>query len=255
MRNAQPCDRTVHRAYRSEWTGRATNADVPENVLELTILISILGAVKTSSPVSRSALPHSMPARLAASAFALFAEKGFDGVNMDQIAAHAGVTKGSLYWHFNSKRELIQAACAHYYRTYQRRINEALAAISDPGERLEHTLRVAVRTCLMDEANRVFTMEIFTWAVHDAELRRGWQQFYDSVREFYIGLVRAAALEGVVNVSDPEQAVNLMLAAMEGIKLRALFEPEICSPTEEARVVEGLKEILGFSPSSKLRSR
>lgn len=187
-----------------------------------------------------------MPAELAASAFALFAEKGFDGVNLDEIAAHAGVTKGSLYWHFNSKRELIHAACTHYYRMYQRRINEALAGINDPGERLEHTLRVAVRTCLLDQANRVFTMEIFTWAVHDAELRRGWQQFYDSVREFYIGLVKAAALAGVVHVTDPEHAVNLMLAAMEGIKLRALFEPEICTPTAEARTLAGLKEILGF---------
>jgi hypothetical protein len=37
-----------------------------------------------------------------------------------------------------------------------------------------------------------------------------------------------------------------MLAAMEGVKLRALFEPEICSPEEEARLLEGLKDILGF---------
>lgn len=192
-----------------------------------------------------------MPAELAASAFALFAEKGFDGVNLDQVAAHAGVTKGSLYWHFNSKRELIHAACTHYYRTYQRRINEALATLQDPGQRLEHTLRVAVRTCLMDEANRVFTMELFTWAVHDADLRRGWQQFYDSVREFYIGLVRAAVLAGVARVADPERAVNLMLATMEGIKLRALFEPEICSAAEEERTLAGLKDILGFHPSPR----
>jgi len=197
-------------------------------------------------PRQRARRCPSKPAELAASAFALFAEKGFDGVNLDQVAAHAGVTKGSLYWHYRSKRDLILAACAHYYRTYQRRINEELASLTDPGERLEHTLRVAVRTCLLDHANRVFTMEIFRWSVHDPEVRRGWQQFYDSVRAFYIGLVRAAALAGVVRVADPEQAVNLMLATMEGIKLRALFEPEICAPAEEERILAGLKEILGF---------
>ena len=82
---------------------------------------------------------------------------------------------------------------------------------------------------------------------HDPEIRRGWQQFYDSVRAFYIGLVKAASLAGAVHTSDPEQAVNLMLAAMEGIKLRALFEPEICSPKEEDRVRQGLEEILGFT--------
>lgn len=190
----------------------------------------------------------SMPARLSASAFALFAQQGVDGVNLDQIAAHAGVTKGSLYWHYRSKHDLVKAACAHYYRTYQRRINEEIAHLTDPAERLEHTLEVAVRTCLLDEANRVFTMEIFTLSVHDAEVRRGWQQFYDSVRAFYIGLVKAATLAGALRVGDPEQAVNLMLAAMEGIKLRALFEPDICSPAEEVRVREGLREILGLPP-------
>jgi AcrR family transcriptional regulator len=192
-----------------------------------------------------------MPSQLAASAFALFAHKGVDGVNLDQVAAHAGVTKGSLYWHFQSKHELVKAACAHYYRTYQRRINSEIAHIAEPGRRLEHTLEVAVRTCLLDEANRVFTMEIFTLSVHDADIRRGWQQFYDSVRSFYVGLVRAAALAGAVGVGDAEQAVNLMLAAMEGIKLRALFEPEICSAAEESRLLEGLKDILGFQRASR----
>lgn len=187
-----------------------------------------------------------MPARLAASAFALFSGRGFDGVSVDEVAAHAGVTKGSLYWHFKSKRELIQAACAHYYRTYQRRINEGIAGCRDPGARLERTVDLAVRTCLMDGPNRVFTMEIFTLSVHDEEVRRGWQQFYDSVREFYIGLVKAAGRAGAVEVGDAEQAVNLMLAAMEGIKLRALFEPEACTREEEERIREGLKEILGL---------
>lgn len=202
--------------------------------------------MKARLPARRPLRAGQMPAALASSAFTLFSLKGFDGVSLDEIAAHAGVTKGSLYWHFDSKREVIHAACAHYYRTYQRRINEALIGIRDPGERLLQTLRMAVRTCLLDEANRVFTLEILTRSVHDAELRRGWQQFYDSVREFYIGLVRAAACAGAVRVEDAEQAVNLMLAAMEGIKLRAMFEPEICAPAEEARLLTGLKEILGF---------
>jgi AcrR family transcriptional regulator len=188
-----------------------------------------------------------MPNRLATSAFTLFSRSGIDGVSLDQIAAHAGVTKGSLFWHFRSKRELIHAACAHYYQSYQRRVNEEIAPIIDPGRRLEHTLRSAVRTCLLDEANRVFTLEVFTLSVHDEDIRRGWQQFYDSVRAFYVGLLKAAALAGAVNIEDPVQAVNLMLAAMEGVKLRALFEPEICSPHEEARLLQDLKAILGFS--------
>jgi AcrR family transcriptional regulator len=205
-----------------------------------------MNPMRPARPTRPPAMRRSTPTRLAASAFALFSERGFDGVNLDEVAARAGVTKGSVYWHFQSKRELIQAACAHYYRTYQRRINEGIAGSRDPGERLERTVDLAVRTCLMDAGNRVFTTEIFTLSVHDAEVRRGWQQFYDSVREFYLGLVQAAARAGAIEVRDAEQAVNLMLASMEGIKLRALFEPEACTREEEERIREGLKAILGF---------
>lgn len=189
-----------------------------------------------------------MPGRLAESAFELFSRRGFKKVNVDNIAAHAGVTKGSVYWHFRSKHDLVRAACAFYYRSYHRRIHDGLARLQDPVERLESTLHLAVRTCLLDRANRIFTLEIFTHAVHDEDLRQGWKQFYDSVREFYIGLVKAAALTGKVCPADPECAVNTMLAAMEGIKLRALFEPEICSAAEEERIVDELKNILGFVP-------
>jgi hypothetical protein len=98
---------------------------------------------------------------------------------------------------------------------------------------------------LLDAENRVFTMDIWSLSLHDAEVRRGWQQFYDSVREFYIGLVRAASLSGQMAIDNPERAVNLMLEAVEGIKLRAMFEPQICSPAEENEIVKSLMEILG----------
>jgi AcrR family transcriptional regulator len=188
-----------------------------------------------------------MPDKLAQGAFVLFSRHGIKNVNVDQVAAHAGVTKGSLYWHYNSKDDLIKAACAHYYRTYHRRINSELAHITNPVRRLAKTLEVSVRICLLDEENRVFTTEVFTLALHDAEVRRGWQQFYDSVREFYVGLVKAAQATGGIQVADPEHAVGFMLATMEGIKLQAMLAPQMCSPSSEKGVVANLKMTLGFS--------
>lgn len=186
-----------------------------------------------------------MPAKLAESAFKLFARRGIGNISLDQVAADAGVTKGSLYWHFKNKDEVIKAAAAHYYQTYHRRMHAAVAPISDPLKRLLAALRLSVRTCLLDTENRVFTMELWTLSVHDAEVRRSWRQFYDSVREFYIGLVRTAAHADELETDDPERAVNLMLEAMEGVKLRAMFEPQICAPDEETEIVRGLLEILG----------
>ena len=185
-----------------------------------------------------------MPERLAASAFELFSERGIDSVSVDNVAAHAHVTKGSLYWHYDSKADLIKAACNHYYRTYHRRINSELAHITDPGKRLERTLETAVKMCLLDRKNRVFTTEIFSLAVHDEELRRSWQQFSDNVREFYISLVKAAS---GLSTAKAEMAVDLLLSAMEGLKLRAHYEPHLCAPASHRTIVRQLKRIVTFA--------
>jgi AcrR family transcriptional regulator len=190
-----------------------------------------------------------MPERLAASAIALFSTRGIGNVSVDDVAAKAGVTKGSLYWHYTSKDDLIKAACDHYYRLYHRRINAELAHIAGAAERLARAIEVAVRICLLDRENRVFTTEIFTLAVHNKELSRSWRQFSDSVREFYIGLLRAAVVAGELKSPDPEQAVDFMLSAMEGLKLRAQHEPHLCSRQSERSIVANLKRSVGFADS------
>lgn len=186
-----------------------------------------------------------MPTRLAQSAFELFGLHGFQSVTIDEIATHAKVTKGSFYSHYDSKHAVILAACQHYYRTYQQRVHAEIAAIHDPLERLRRVVEFSVKTCIIDQQNRLFTTEVFALALRDAEVRAGWAQFYDSVREIYLGLLLAARAAGQVTVADPRKAVDLMLSAIEGIKQRAAFEPHVSDPSEQESMVDGLMRILG----------
>ena len=195
---------------------------------------------RVSATAKSSYTSEEMPERLAASAFTLFSERGVNAVSVDDIAAHANVTKGSLYWHYDSKDSLIKAACTHYYRAYHRRINAELAHITDPVERLERTLDTAVSACLVDRKNRIFTTEIFSLAVHDEELRRSWRQFSDHVREFYIGLVKAATR---LVYREVERRADFLLSAMEGLKLRAHFEPHLCISGNHKAIVAQLKRV------------
>ena len=183
---------------------------------------------------------NGMPERLAASAFKLFSERGINAVSVEDIAADAKVTKGSLYWHYDSKDALIKAACTHYYRAYHRRINAELAHITNPVKRLERTLDTAVGTCLVDRKNRIFTTEIFNLAAHDEELRRSWRQFSDQVREFYISLVKAATR---LSMKEAERRADSLLSAMGGLKLRAKYEPHLCISGSQKAIVAQLKRV------------
>ncbi len=186
-----------------------------------------------------------MPNRLAESAFELFGQHGFQSVTIDEIATRAHVTKGSFYSHYDSKRAVILAACQYYYRTYQQRVHAEIATLRDPLQRLQRVVEFSVKTCIIDQQSRLFTTEVFALALRDAEVRAGWAQFYDSVREMYLGLLLAARAAGEVTVAEPRKAADLMLAAIEGIKQRAAFEPHVSDPSEQASIVHGLMRILG----------
>ncbi len=49
------------------------------------------------------------PAELTAAALELFVEKGFAATRLDEVAARAGVSKGTLYLYFESKEDLFKA--------------------------------------------------------------------------------------------------------------------------------------------------
>ena len=58
---------------------------------------------------SRQRRKEARPAELIAAALELFVEKGFVGTRLEDVAARAGVSKGTLYLYFDSKEALFKA--------------------------------------------------------------------------------------------------------------------------------------------------
>jgi AcrR family transcriptional regulator len=59
--------------------------------------------------------PSATRARIYAAAYTLFYRKGFQRTSLDDIAAKAGVTKRTLYYHVRSKDDLAGAMLAHQH--------------------------------------------------------------------------------------------------------------------------------------------
>lgn len=67
-----------------------------------------------SAPTStRQRRKDARPAELLDAALALFVEKGFAATRSEEVAARAGVSKGTLYLYFPSKEELLKAVIRH----------------------------------------------------------------------------------------------------------------------------------------------
>lgn len=164
---------------------------------------------------------------------------------MDAIAHHAGVTKGSLYHHFTSKKQVILGACDFYYARWQRNTLGEISGFEDPLARLEAAIWFSVRSCLLDRSNRVFTLEILTLSLHDEDLRKSWAGFYRTAGDFYVSLVLQCLEQNLIpKHTDTPRRVNFMLCAMEGIKQQAHFDKSTRTRRNEADICEHLLGIL-----------
>ncbi len=74
--------------------------------------------------------------RLIRSAAELFGTREFHRVRAQELAARAGVGKGTLYRCFGSKRELYLAAIIEGFAELQRRLAQALAKAHSPAEKI-----------------------------------------------------------------------------------------------------------------------
>jgi TetR/AcrR family transcriptional regulator, regulator of autoinduction and epiphytic fitness len=82
----------------------------------------------------------------------LLAEKGFDLMTVDEVAADVGIAKASLYKHFTSKEELAAAAMVRVLDRAQRAIDEIEARPGlDAVARLKEVARWTMRVQLAGE--------------------------------------------------------------------------------------------------------
>jgi len=61
----------------------------------------------------RSRRKQERPGELLEAALDLFVEKGYAATRVEEVAARAGVSKGTLFLYFASKQELFKAVVRH----------------------------------------------------------------------------------------------------------------------------------------------
>src|SRR3954463_5206164 len=103
--------------------------------------LSTMPAKKTTRPARKSAVPGPAEGglreeQLVTIAANLFAQKGYEGTSLRDIAEQAGITKAALYYWFPEKEALFQRVVAGRMATLVERVTEAVAAVTSPVEKI-----------------------------------------------------------------------------------------------------------------------
>jgi len=148
-------------------------------------------------------------------AITMLAEDNVEALRVDTLAEKLGVTKGSFYWHFKGREDLLSGVLDAWR---SRMTSEVRALIFDksgtPWDRLERLLRIAI-SGRPDVPGGPFEMTLRDWARRD-------QKVADVVRTvdaeriaFAVQLYREAGL----SEADAQDYAEAHMAVVIGIRM------------------------------------
>lgn len=188
------------------------------------MVVSMPRARTTTSHDERSAATR---AALVAAAGELFAERGYGGASVALIGERAGISRGSIFWHFGSKEGLLWAVVDDAFDAWRRG-----GLMADVGDAVG---RDAVRRALESHRRflesgadrlRLYFLLLFEALGPRAEIAPRFAALYAAMREDTSTWIAAGQRAGELRDDvDPAIVVSLITATLAGLAQQHLLDP------------------------------
>jgi len=173
-------------------------------------------------------------------AIATLAKSGIKDTSIQDIADAAGMSKGAVHYHFDSKDDLLEKVVSECCARLEKRITEAFDEPGAPMDRVRRALveMWAVRRDMVPEFRVLMDMQVMGRANHElakvlgAALARARRQMID------VGLSRLCEM-GLRPKISLEVVPRLILATLDGLAMHHYVDP--VTPQEELELLRALE--------------
>jgi AcrR family transcriptional regulator len=154
------------------------------------------------------------PAEILSAALASFTERGFAATRLDDVAARAGVTKGTLYLYFDSKEELFKAVVRQELVPNLERAEALVAGSAAPSlDLLEQLVRTFAR--VIGSPLGAIPKLVLTEAGNFPDLARFYlEEVVDRGKALVRRLLERGIAAGEIRPIDAESAVTCVVAPL-----------------------------------------
>jgi len=150
-------------------------------------------------------------------AFETLNREGIDQVRVEPLAASLGVTKGSFYWHFRNRQDLLDALIEYWEKEMTQTVLDAAKVFhGSPEQRLINTFRE-----IISKERTKYDPAVRHWAKFDPRVRQAVENI-DKVRlSFLQGLFQDIGYDAV----HAETRARLMYYYVMGESIVTIKEP------------------------------
>lgn len=156
--------------------------------------------------------------RILESAKQLFLALGYHGSSMNQIAQNAGVTKLTVYNHFQDKATLftcaIEQTCEHILSTRPRHLH----AESHFPHALQEVCQLTMDIINLPEAIKLDLLLLELAAEHSPLVDQFYRASHLKLRQVWENLFRDAAVFQFIQAADPAVQTELIVSLLAGLR-------------------------------------
>lgn len=157
----------------------------------------------------------------------VFAERGYQAATVDEIVAKAGLSKGTFYWHFESKEELFATLLEEQIDRPVRALIEVTG--SAPAEGATAPVVSHGLAALFQQQRELVLLlhEYWSAAARDEQLRTRYLERQRALRDALADALAARHARTGVPLAIPADALaTAFIALAEGLSLEALLDPD-----------------------------
>jgi AcrR family transcriptional regulator len=166
-------------------------------------------------------------ARLLDAAFRVFAREGYHGATLQAIVSEAGLSKGALYYSFDSKQELFYALLEERLAARAGEFRDDAGRARPPAIAPERGARGAMDSMRLDREWNLLFWEFACVAARDPDMRR---HFAEQLRSFRSGgaeeLRRMIESAGITSAVPYDRLARIISALANGLALDLILAPE-----------------------------
>lgn len=161
----------------------------------------------------------------------VFSQKGVSKSKMVDIAAAAGIGKGTIYEYFRSKNEIIEASFQMHFESIHTFLNNNIYKNTNPKEKLEKFITIILNFYKL-EMQPLAPVVMDFWAEgvrakhisHDAFNLR---QIYDESRLIITEIIREGCESRVFKNVNPVTTASLIIGMLDGLLIQLSMDPDI----------------------------
>lgn len=175
--------------------------------------------------MAKHASQETRRAQILEAAITCFADTGYYETSIDDIAALTGLSKGAIYHHFKSKRDILFALFDEWsgdLLTRWRSIGEQSGPLEALGQSAQEALDLVEDIVPLSRAG----LELCSYAVRDDDLRQRMAAVYADGRRHLTGLIEEARQQGLVGDVKAQPLATVLIAMFEGLFLLKAIDPE-----------------------------